>query len=105
MTHPRLVAIMRPWWRYGIIFWMIFMLAAAAQVAPEDMPAFLAARAQNDALMFDRDGQPLYWKAKSRGICYDLRGEYFPEPAPRCFEAPPPVRNAQTAPADPFYWE
>lgn len=82
-----------------------YVLAATAQVAPEDMPAFLAARAQNDALMFDRDGQPLYWKAKSRGICYDLRGEYFPEPAPRCFEAPPPVRNAQTAPADPFYWE
>lgn len=39
VTHPRLVSIMRPWWRYGIIFGMVFMLAAAAQEWRQWVPA------------------------------------------------------------------
>lgn len=39
MTHPRLVAVMRPWWRYGITVGIIFMLAAAAQEWRRWVPA------------------------------------------------------------------
>lgn len=31
MTHPRLVSLMRPWWRYTIVAGILFMLMAAAQ--------------------------------------------------------------------------
>lgn len=39
MTHPRLVAIMRPWWRYGITFGAMFMVLAAAQEWRQWVPA------------------------------------------------------------------
>ncbi len=39
VTHPRLVSIMRPWWRYAIIAYALFMLLAAAQEWRSWVPA------------------------------------------------------------------
>ncbi|MDP2205472.1 MAG: hypothetical protein Q8K65_04130 [Alphaproteobacteria bacterium] len=75
-----------------------YILAAAANVPPEDMAAFLQQGADKDPLMRCAEGQPFEWQPQTRGICYQVPPPYT---YTRCYAAAPPVRNAETAPADP----
>lgn len=77
------------------------VLAAAAGIRAEDMPVFLEAGAMTDPLMRDRNGKAFFWRAETRGVCFNRTNPYHPAPDPRCYAAPVPVRNAAHVPDAP----